>query len=116
MRFGFEYSWRPLLEALADVGDRFAEGEERGDHRTDGRAADEIEVIREHEIGFIESLAQRRLDLGEEAERDDATRTAAIEGEDAFRAGCAKAGGDVGWRCGGEFVTHESFKPWKSMQ
>lgn len=43
--------------------------------------------------------AQGAFDFGQEAERDDAARAAAIEGEDSLRPGAGEAPGQAGLAC-----------------
>ena len=75
----FEIAPRHLVGAHPD--------RERGrDDRARARAADQIEVIAQQEIGPAMSLAQDLFDPLEKADGQRAANSSAVEGEDSFRA------------------------------
>ena len=69
---------------LQDLADGEAQGEERRDDRARGRAADQVEVVRQDEVALPVAPPQHLLDPREVAERDEAADAAAVEREQAL--------------------------------
>ena len=76
-----------LAIELLDALHRPAERERGGDDGTGRGSADQIEVVGEHRLVVAGALADELLDPPQELHGENATDSAAVEGEDALRPG-----------------------------